>query len=846
MKKIIPIILVLGAVLCTAANAQDSIIVQAHPSYNDVNKVHHLFFGKNYRKEWALPSKVPVFKISEMKGGLTPTQLGGGHQTHSLRLKDKEGREWVLRSIEKYPEVLIPEALRKTFAKDWVDDNMSAQHPYSALVVPILAEAAGVPHTNPVIGWVAPDPALGEYAKTFENTLCLFEEREPEGKSDNTLKMFANLDEDNDNTVNAEAFLKASLLDIVIGDWDRHTDQWRWRPEKTEKGKEYFAIPRDRDQVFYVNQGLFPRIASRSWLLPFLQGFDTDIENINTYLWESRLMSSRILNELSYQDWMRITRELVSVIPDPVLEKALKRLPESSWQAGQAELLHKMKQRRDNLEKEMDTFYRFLNKIIDIRVSDKNEQVVLSDGPGSQLRVTIHKLSNKGNTAQQLFSRDIDPGVTSEVRIFLAKGADSVRIDTRNAEIKIRIIGGEGPKTYQVENAGRKVLVYEKLNSATFSDPAGRLRIHRSDDSLNTAIVPSNRYTINMPLVDAGFNRDDGILFGLGIKHSHPGFRKFPYASIQQITASHSFSTSAFRIKYSGQWMSISGRADLITSAVVYGPNNTMNFFGRGNETAFNKTGDYKTFYRTRYNLFQFDPALRWKNSKGFSFTAGPSLQYYHLNSKDNAGRITANSSLVGSYDSLSINRPKVHAGIVLSLVNETRSNKVLPSSGTYMSLKLQGYKGLNGASRSFVQLMPSFSVYKSLTRDSALVISDRIGGGITAGKTAFYQSMFLGGHDNLLGYRQYRFAGRHMLYNNVELRLRVAELASYILPGELGISAFFDTGRVWEKNEKSEKWHTGAGGGIYLAPARYAIIQYVQGHSEEGWYPYIKLSTRF
>lgn len=73
-----------------------------------------------------------------------------------MRLKDKSGKEWVLRSVEKYPEVLLPQGLRQTFAKDILKDNMSAQHPFGALVVPTLAKAVDVPHSTPIIGWVSP------------------------------------------------------------------------------------------------------------------------------------------------------------------------------------------------------------------------------------------------------------------------------------------------------------------------------------------------------------------------------------------------------------------------------------------------------------------------------------------------------------------------------------------------------------------------------------------------------------------------------------------------------------------------------------------------------------------
>jgi hypothetical protein len=84
------------------------------------------------------------------------------------------------------------------------------------------------------------------------------------------------------------------------------------------------------------------------------------------------------------------------------------------------------------------------------------------------------------------------------------------------------------------------------------------------------------------------------------------------------------------------------------------------------------------------------------------------------------------------------------------------------------------------------------------------------------------------------------------MLYSNLELRLRLATLATYILPGELGITGFYDSGRVWESGEKSAVWHHGVGAGLYFAPARYAVVQFTGGYSKEGWYPYAKMNMRF
>ena len=48
---------------------------------------------------------------------------GGGNQTKSLRLENKEGKQWVLRSIEKDPSKAIPEAVRIKLAVDLARPN---------------------------------------------------------------------------------------------------------------------------------------------------------------------------------------------------------------------------------------------------------------------------------------------------------------------------------------------------------------------------------------------------------------------------------------------------------------------------------------------------------------------------------------------------------------------------------------------------------------------------------------------------------------------------------------------------------------------------------------------------
>src|SRR5690606_20286728 len=107
--------------------------------------------------------------------------------------------------------------LHYTFAEDFVDDAVSAQHPYSALMVPPIANAAKVPHTNPIIGVIASDTALGVHNLLMANMLALLEEREPLGKSDNTLKMLAKIYKNNNDSFDAKTFLRSRMLDLLLG-----------------------------------------------------------------------------------------------------------------------------------------------------------------------------------------------------------------------------------------------------------------------------------------------------------------------------------------------------------------------------------------------------------------------------------------------------------------------------------------------------------------------------------------------------------------------------------------------------------------------------------------------------
>lgn len=824
----------------------DSVNVRILPAYDSVGRFHRKVFGENYRKEYSMETKVPLIRLSAVAGGLKAVQRGGGFQTRSLRLEDAAGNEWVLRSIEKYPEVLLPPGLRETFVSDVLKDNMSAQHPFAALIVPVLADAIGAPHSNPVIGLVAPDPGLGGYGAEFQNTVCLLEEREPIGKSDNTAKMYRKLASDNRNTYNAEMYLKLKCLDVLIGDWDRHDDQWRWRGLKSPSGISYMPIGRDRDQVFYRSDGWIQRSAQSTWFLPMMQGYERDVQNINWFLWEGREINSKWLSQIDRVEWKEIISDFVGSMTDEVLERALLKLPEPGYSLRHDEFLKQLKARRAQIPALMNEYYRFFNRIVDVELSDKHESVRINDIGNGGISVLAVGLDKAGNVKKQVYQRNFDPEITSEVRIYLHGGNDRVSVETRQSRIRLRVVGEKGQKDYDIPAVSGKLSVYGRTDSQLYSGKgAGKLKKYLSDDSANTAYVAKDLYKRHIIYPNLGFNNDDGLALGLSFKVTNPGFRKAPYGNSQSFSFLYSFRSSALKLYYTGEWLEALGRADLVLQASAFAPSNTQNFFGLGNQTAFEKGAGSLKYYRARFNLYELNPSLRWRNKKSV-FSAGLAYQYYTYDEDENRGRFISQPAQLHSSDSSTVSADKMFVGAVLKYTLNTRDNDILPTRGINLEVKLTAHEGLNRYSNAFGQINSSISFHQKIDSAARVVLVDRIGGGTTVGRPAFYQAQFLGGQGNLTGYRQYRFAGEHSIFNNLEMRVKLGDFISYVLPGQIGLLGMYDVGRVWKRDEDSRAWHHGVGTGLYFTPASLSVIKLVASYSKEGWYPYFSMNFRY
>jgi len=99
----------------------------------------------------------------------------------------------------------------------------------------------------------------------------------------------------------------------------------------------------------------------------------------------------------------------------------------------------------------------------------------------------------------------------------------------------------------------------------------------------------------------------------------------------------------------------------------------------------------------------------------------------------------------------------------------------------------------------------------------------------------------YIGGATTVRGFFDHRFAGDAAVYGNVELRLSVARLF-LLVPVQFGVFGLGDAGRVYLSGETSDRWHAGAGGGLWFSFLSAAnTLSVAAAHSVEGTRVYVR-----
>jgi hypothetical protein len=800
-----------------------------------VGSFHKFLFGEHNRPLYTEKYPFPVLDMSRYQGGLTPVKQGGGNQTNSLRLRDAEGKEYALRGLTKDVSRFLPFPFNQMVAAKYlVEDNFLSTNPFAPLSMPVLAEAVNVYHANPKLYYVPSQPALATFNPIFGGTMNLLEER-PDGKKWKQAAFFGKPDkivstpdlveemlENSKHKVDEPWAIRTRLFDFVIGDWDRHDDQWAWSSAKQKDGTTlYRPIPKDRDQAFSKYDGLVTGIARLT--LPFLrqlQSFSPEIQSMKWTTWSARLFDRTFLNQLSWEQWEEQAKFIQTNLSDEVIESAFADWPAKARAISSPELIKNIKSRRDNLLKIARAHYEFVSADVNVIGTEEEERIIVERLDDQRTKVTVYETGKDGHIKHLNYERTFDAAVTKTINIY-GNGDDDEFIVKGNVKkgITVRLIGGLGKDVFadssRVSSGGKKTFIYDDLgNNTVISGPETKdKRTHLYRYNVYDRRSADSNYDISIPAPILGVNPDDGLLIGASANMTRYGFKKEPYASLHAFGGSYAFATKGFKINYTGDFINAFKNFDFYLDTYYHGPTYAFNYAGIGNTTE--RPVDDPDFYRVRQSAFHIYPAIkkRFAGNAGF-VSVGPIFEINDI--QPTTGRFVTSAENGLSDD---IFETKTYAGGKFLFDFSSVDNIFSPHTGIRFNAGFDWRTNLANK-YNFGTLRAKFAFYNALDANENIILASQIGAGLTFGDGyEFFHMPTLGGKQGLRGYRTERFYGTSSVWHDTDLRVRLGSSYNPTLPLTYGFFGSFDYGRVWLEDDHSKTWHYDYGGGVWLAP---------------------------
>lgn len=818
---------------------------------------HRWFWGKRYRKAYSTPVEVPQVSLDTLYGGLKPVRMGGGHQSKSLRLEDPQGREYMMRALRKnavqylqavaFKDHYIEGQFEHTYTESLLMDVFTGSYPYAPFVVGPLADAVEVLHTNPKLYYVPKQATLGKYNSHYGDELYMIEERAASGhghlasfgysdKVISTDDMMKKLRKSDKNYVDEAAYVRARLFDMLLGDWDRHEDQWRWAEFDEKNGyKRYAPIPRDRDQVFSImSDGVFIGTASR--LVPGLRSLEKYEENIrNTKGFNSapHALDMFLIHNADKTVWTEQAQYIQTKINDNLIDEALALFPPEMDPKDIQEIKRKLKGRRKNLMSIAQRYYEDMNKFGVIKGTDKDDHFEIVREPNGVTHVKVYRII-KGEKGRLLVDRMYRRSETKELWIYGLDDDDTFEVKGEGDHyIKLRMVGGQNHDSYLISNK-KKVIVYDFKDKKNSFE--GRVKKKLGNDyETNIYDYKKLKYDTWAVLPALGYNPDDGFKLGFSTAHSLYGFLRNPYTRQIGIAANYFFATKGFELKFKSEWAKVFGNWNFGLAARYNSPNYSINFFGFGNETINPNTsdeveGDFDMNYnRVKISTFRVRPALRWKGYWGGQLTLSAS---YESNAVD---------STAGRFISVAPDLPRNiferqhFMRFEADYRYENKDNALYPTLGMVFGFKAGYVNNLNN-SNSFGYIIPELAFAHRLTTNGRLVLATLLKAHINIGtEYEFYQAAAIGDSNGLRAFRRERFTGKNAFFQNTDLRLHLTKFRTGLVPLSIAMYGGFDYGRVWLNEDVSKRIHISYGGGFFLNTSELTALRLGLFHSEDG-----------
>ena len=792
----------------------------------DKSSVYKFFWGNHYRKYFSKPIEAPIVLLDTLFGGLVPVKKGGGNQSNSIRLEDKDGKQYVMRALKKsatrflqsvaFQEDHVTEKFDDTYTEDLLLDFYTSAHPYTPFVVDDLSKPLGIYHTNPKLYYIPKQKNLGKYNKEFGDALYMIEERAASGHGDlksfgfankviSTDDLLKNLRKSKDYKVDETAYIRARLFDLLIGDWDRHADQWRWAEFKNKKERTYRPIPRDRDQAFSNYDGLLLTTLTR--LIPSIRLMQTYTKEIRSIKWfndEPYPLDLAFLQKNDPKVWIEQAKFIQENLTESQIDKAFKDVPVEVNDITIEKIKETLRYRKTDLVNTAKKYSERLQKFVIQKGTDKDDWFEIEHLKNKKTRISFYNIKN-GKKGKLIRQNIYDASITEEIWIYGLDDEDHFEISgNKKGHSLIRMVGGQNKDTYIVKDKPN-VKIHDfksKKNKIKAKSKYQHLTDRYDDNIYDYRKIKKN---VNQLMPAIGANPDDGLRYGLLNTFTHYGFERNPFSYKHTIGAVFYNATKGYELIYNGEFATSRTNWNIGIDGVFTSPNYSINYFGEGNESV-NKDDTLGDDYnRIKLSTFGFTPSFIWKGHSGATFKIG--LPFTSIEIEKTVGRITSTWDFEREY----------YGGIQSKFEFSNYDNISLPTLGFAFDLT-SGWRTNLSKKKDNSFLNSSMTFVHKLNNSGKITLSTKLNGHfIFQNSYEIYQAASIGGQNGLRGFRNQRFTGKQSFYQNTDIRFTLKEKNTSLAPISYGFTLGHDYGRVWLENDTSNTWHNSYGGSLWL-----------------------------
>jgi hypothetical protein len=755
---------------------------------------------------------------------MTAFDEGGGGQSKVLRFRAGNGRVYNFRSVNKEAGRNAA-GLRRLPPAMWVSrDHVSALVPAVSLLVGRLERAAGLPTPERWLAVLPDSPRLGEWREEFAGMLGTFEERFTASDDSGTPppwpgvselldtdSLLVRLERDPLSRLDQESYLRARLFDLFISDPDRHAGQWLWARRDESGLARWSAVPQDRDWALSRSNGLvWSLLRSRS---PLATEFGPTYDNLPALARAARALDLRFLSGLDRRTWEATVKDLQSRLTDGVIQAAVSDAPKEWDSATRAWIEGSLRTRRDALPQAASHLYETVSSHVNVRATPGHDHAVVTGEPDGALSVEV-----RNQRGVQVFKRRFLPDETREVRLHLGKGADTVRMTGERAQVLLRVIPGDEKGDLVADSArDARVRVYREYEPAIA--PTDPTRVPR-DWGSRWGITTWFRVRPEV-----------GVAYGAGPVFYTYGFNKVPYASRIALRVGTTSRAGQLNADLKGEFRFDRRDRRAMFRATALNAD-VIRYFGFGNETPNLPIGGY---YNVILRQYRFEPAFELGTGRRVQLELGGVVRWLDLD--ENRPTLLREEQPYGSGSFAEV-------GATATLRLDARDSEVFPTRGAYLELRGRAFPAALDVVEPFGSVAAIGAAYftiNPLPLDPTFAL--RVGGMKTVGPYPFFESAELGGRYTFRGFTTTRFRGDAIAYANSELRLDLGGA----LPGDWGLIGLADIGRVFYNGEKSSRWHTGAGGGVWAAFSdRTRVVTLTAANAGERTKIYLHLGFHF